>query len=88
MHSNVLSSHETGEAQIGRLVPPHCSSLFRFRAYQPRQAQKPTTAMTVPSNRAKASPASYAATGGIVWRKTKEVNAAVTRESCCLGVMF
>ena len=67
--------------------PPYHSCPFRFRAYQPRQAQKPTTVRMVPSSRARASPASYASAGATRESSSRQTRAAALGSSC-LGAML
>ena len=67
--------------------PPYHSCPFRFRAYQPRQAQKPTTVRMVPSSRARASPASYASAGATRESSSRQTRAAALGSSS-LGAML
>lgn len=61
---------------------------FLFRAYQPRQAQKPTTVMVIPSSSATASPPSNAAADGMTARNTSNEYIAAKANDSNVGAML
>lgn len=100
--SSVTMGHMLGQVGPGQLIKcldgsiglqvhkpgslPH-SCPFRLRAYQPRQAQKPTMETTVITTRAKVFPTSAASAGRIRERKMSHTSAAALGSSS-LGAML